>query len=184
MDAVANGGNTVGVWTLTLTPDEHALARHLAEIRQERNRANGVSDKRMSDRPGIEEDGFTAELAVCKHYNVWPELDSRSRKGGHDCVIRDYRVDVKSEPEPKPWLYLPERKRLNWIDLYVWCVVRGPVVSCQGWASPAALFHPEYLEQSPRPDERHYKVPASVLCPTAAEALDRAMLPYLRAALS
>ena len=59
-----------------LKPTECALAAQLAAVRQTVNLGSGVRDKQMGTDDGykIGVDGLVAELAVCKHFNVMPDL--------------------------------------------------------------------------------------------------------------
>jgi hypothetical protein len=168
-------------WTLSLTEHEWLIAEWLANYRTTVNQKAGVKDRKMGtnrDPVEIATEGYAAEFAVCRQYNVWPELNSAPRRGGHDCTIHGHKVDVKAVPARRDHIFIPERKRDNTtVDLFVWCLVEGRRVTLLGWTTPYLLFAPEYLRQSPRADERHYMAPAGrVLSPTATEALERSSI--------
>jgi hypothetical protein len=143
-----------------LKPTEYALAAHLAAIRQTVNSGSGVRDKQMGTDDGykIGVDGLVAELAVCKHFNVMPDLSFEPRGGGHDCIIKNKLVDVKSTKVGKTTVYLPQRKSKNPIDIYIWCYVNFRQVEILGYFRPQEIFTPENLKQSPRVDELHYEI--------------------------
>ena len=143
-----------------LDPTEYALAVQLAAIRQTVNFGSGVKDKQMGQDDGykIGIDGLVAELAVCKHFNVMPELSFHPRGGGHDCIIGNCKIDVKSTKSGKTIVYLPERKSKNPIDLYIWCYVTFRKVEILGYFKPKDIFVEANLKQSPRPDEKHYEI--------------------------
>lgn len=143
-----------------LKPSEYSLAVQVTSARIYVNQGHGVAEMQMGkDDPfKIFLDGLVAELAVCKHFNVCPDLSFEPRSGGHDCIIKDKRVDVKSTKPGRKYVYLPERKKDNPIDIYIWCYVDFRTVDILGYFQPSDIFVDENLEQSPRPNERHYKI--------------------------
>lgn len=145
---------------ITLKPSEYAVCTYLSTVRQHVNKNFAVSDKQMGKDDGykIGLDGLVAEMAVCKHFNVWPDLSYDPRAGGHDCVIKGRKVDIKSTKFGREVVYLPERKKHNDIDRYVWCYVDFRKVEILGWFKPEDIFQDKHLEQSPRSDEKHYKI--------------------------
>lgn len=147
---------------IELSPSEYAMCAYLAATRDFVNKGFGVSDKQMGKDDGyqIGVDGLVAEIAVCKHFNVIPDLSFNPRGGGHDCIItrndKPYKVDVKSTKPNNTTVFLPERKKHNAIDLYIWCYVRFRAVDIVGYFYPADIFKDENLGQSPRANEKHY----------------------------
>ena len=143
-----------------LTPSEYAMAAMISAVRQSVNHWSRIKDKQMGGDDGLKIviDGYVAELAFCKHFNIMPDITFDPRSGGWDCLYKGKKVDVKSTKTNKYDVYLPERKKKNDVDRYVWCWVNFRTVYIVGWFSPAEIFVDENLEQSPRPDERHYKI--------------------------
>ena len=90
--------------TIQLTPSEAALAQHLAVERIRVTGPTRTNDQmgHLDDQPGAREKadvaGVAGELAFCKAYNLWPDLDS-SGPCTADACLRDGRtVDVKTTP--------------------------------------------------------------------------------------
>lgn len=155
-----------GEWFPPLTQHEYWLAQVITARRQEVNAQAGIRERKMgADRDAfkIGVDGLVAEFAICKHANVWPELDCTPRHGGHDCIIGGIRIDVKAVPVEREFCFLPARKRENTIDWYVWCMVVDERAKLLGWIAPAEVYRDEFLEQSPRWDEQHFRFPSSLL---------------------
>lgn len=144
--------------TVELKPSEVSLALYLSTVRHSVNTGLSVGDKQMGKEDGLKiaSDGLIAELAVCKYFNVYPDLSFDPRSGGFDCIINGKKVDVKSTRYGKTNVYLPERKKHNQIDRYIWCWVDFRNVTLVGWFAPNEIFLDENLFQSPRPDEKHY----------------------------
>lgn len=143
---------------VTLKPSEYAMAAHLAAVREYVNRDFGVNDRQMGWDDGflIGVDGLVAELAVCKHFNVCPDLSFEPRKGGADCVISGKKVDVKSTKPEKDRFYIPEWKAKNDIDLYIFCHVKFRTTTILGWMRPENIFRDDNREPSPQKDINHH----------------------------
>jgi hypothetical protein len=67
---------------------EISMSIDLAESRRKANREAGIVDRMIGFRDPleIEIDGVLGEFAVCKYLNVFPDLTTEIRAGGHDCV--------------------------------------------------------------------------------------------------
>lgn len=143
-----------------LKPSEYAMAVQLAANREFVNKDFGVSDKQMGQDDGfkISVDGIVAEFAVCKFLNVWTDLSFDPRGGGHDLIRKGEKVDVKSTKFGRTTVFLPQRKKYNDIDRYVWCYVNFRTVEILGSFKPEEIFIDANLKQSPRADEMHYKI--------------------------
>ena len=144
--------------TIVLKPSEYATAVYISSVREFVNRDYGVNDRQMGRDDGfsIVVDGFVAEMAVCKHFNVCPDLSFEPRAGGHDCMIRGKKVDVKSTKPGKERVYIPEWKKDNGIDRYVYCYVNFRTVDILGWFAPQDIFREDNLEPSPRAGVNHH----------------------------
>lgn len=143
-----------------LKPSEYSMAVYLSSVREHINKISGVSDMQMGKEDGfkIGVDGLVAEFAVCKHFNVWPDLSYEPRSGGFDCIINGRRVDVKSTKKDRWSVFIPQRKRTNNVDRYIWCWVDYRTATILGWFAPGDIFREENLQQSPRPNEKHYAI--------------------------
>lgn len=143
-----------------LKPSEYAMAVYLSSVREYVNKMSGVNDRQMGRDDGfkIGVDGLVAELAVCKHFNVMPDLSFEPRKGGYDCMINGRRVDVKSTKVDRWDVFIPARKQANNVDRYIWCWVDFRTAYILGWFAPEDIFDDRKLKPSPRADEYHYEI--------------------------
>lgn len=89
--------------TVTLSPLEVDLCRHLATSRTASNRANGVTNSRVGSQTNADTDleGIGGEFAFCKLFNLFPDLSihPRSAQAGEDFFdarIGDICIDVKT----------------------------------------------------------------------------------------
>lgn len=144
--------------TITLKPSEYATAVHVSSVREYVNRDFGVNDRQMGRDDGfqIAIDGFVAEIAVCKYFNVCPDLSFEPRAGGYDCLIQGRRVDVKSTKPGRERVYIPDWKAKNQIDRYIYCYVNFRTVDILGWFAPSDIFKEDNLEQSPIDGVKHH----------------------------
>ena len=143
-----------------LKPSEYSMAVYLSSVREYVNKMSGVNDRQMGRDDGfkIGVDGLVAELAVCKHFNVMPDLSFEPRKGGYDCMMNGRRVDVKSTKVDRWDVFIPARKQTNNVDRYIWCWVDFRTAYIFGWFAPEDIFDERNLKPSPRADEYHYAV--------------------------
>ena len=150
-----------------LKPSEYAMAVQLAANREFVNKGFGVTDKQMGRDDGfkISVDGIVAEFAVCKFLNVWTDLSFDPRGGGHDFMLKGKKIDVKSTKYGRTTVFLPQRKKYNDIDRYVWCYVNFRTVEILGSFLPKEIFIEANLKQSPRSDEMHYEIDLTKITP-------------------
>jgi len=76
----------------------------------------------------IDENGYGAELAFCKEYNLYPEFTYYARVGG--CEIRThkgFKIDVKNTVYPTGRLIAKESKKIGEADIYALLI--GTMVS-------------------------------------------------------
>lgn len=129
-----------------MTPTEVAISKLWAERRFADSA--GCQDKQMGkqDPHDIEEDGTLAELAFAKVYNLYPDLDTAPRKGGHDLIThQNMRVNVKATRYTTGRLAVHIDKRVEDCDIYVLAIVRGVVVTLVGWKSSAEVINKENI---------------------------------------
>lgn len=143
-----------------LKPSEYSMAVYLSSVREFVNKMSGINDRQMGRDDGfkIGVDGLVAEFAVCKHFNVMPDLSFEPRGGGYDCVIKNRRVDVKSTKVDRWDVFIPARKKTNNVDRYIWCWVDYRTAYILGWFAPEDIFNDDNLQQSPRASEYHYAI--------------------------
>jgi hypothetical protein len=126
---------------------EQRIAIHLARTRAERDRAAGVVDRKRSSSETAERDGFGAELAFAKLFNVYPDLGLMPRSGGSDCILCGRTVDVKAtHRENGDLLAVPSKATAkNGADLYALMVCRWPSFRYVGMTTREKLLRPETL---------------------------------------
>lgn len=144
--------------SITLKPSEYATAVYLTSVREFANRNSGIVDRQMGSDDGflIFVNGLVAEIAVCKYFNVCPDLSFEPRAGGADCLINGKRVDVKSTKPGQSCVYIPEWKAKSEIDRYVYCYVDFRTVEILGWFARKDIFREDNLEPSPRENVNHH----------------------------
>jgi len=133
---------------VTLDQGQQAVARLLAQLRHQNNRANGVPDRKVGQQPPDYTDlnGIGGELAFCILANVCPDMSISPRSGSYDCLLNGYRVDVKTTRYVRtPMLCVYIGKRLSDADIYVLMVGEMPVYRCAGWTWADELLRRENI---------------------------------------
>jgi len=134
--------------TVTLSPDEERIAQWVAHQRQARNDLARVVDTRAStttSSEGIHLQGFRAELAFCKLFNVYPDFDTTPRRGSSDCARWGESIDVKSTTHTHGKLICFARKRELASDVYALLVDDGPAFRFVGFTRATELFTDAHL---------------------------------------
>jgi hypothetical protein len=128
---------------LTLTASEVQVARFLASLRHQNDRQAGVVNQRI----GPQSDEFTdlnglgGELAFCKLVNVWPDLTTEPRRGGYDCIVNGWRVDVKTTEYRGGKLVASLSKRVEDVDVFALVTGAFPgAYRIAGWAWAVELL--------------------------------------------
>ena len=100
------------------------MAHFVAKNRNSRNRSFNVSNLKISsaDAATVDLEGVCGELAFCKLFNVYPDLDT-DREPPHplfDCVVDGLRIDVKTTKWETGKLIVDARKgsKTNGVDYY------------------------------------------------------------------
>ena len=131
-----------------LTKFETSIATVLAELRQGENDENEVTDRRIhQEKTSVEVHalGLCGELAFCKAMNLYPDLSSHSRDGGHDVVLIDgTTVDVKTTDDTNHNLMTPQWKNMGTktpADVYVLVIGSGKDYTLIGYATKDMLFN-------------------------------------------
>jgi hypothetical protein len=80
-----------------LTEPEQRLAKFLAQARYNNARSRGLKDQKIGPQSTAETDleGIAAEIAFCKLFNVYPDLQLDERSP-YDALVNGVRVDVKT----------------------------------------------------------------------------------------
>lgn len=134
---------------ITLSEGEQKLAMHVAEARYNANRAKGVVDRKVGRQDNWQTDleGIAAEIAFCKHQNIYPDLEIGSY-GIADCVsVKHGQVDVKSTKYKRGRL-LAIRKKMELPmlpDTYVLMIGEFPTYEFAGYIPSSDLLQEHNL---------------------------------------
>lgn len=135
---------------MRLTDLEQSLARQLAEGRASVSRGAGIKSRKVdTNRTDAEIDlqGAGAELAFCKMFNVYPDLDTHSY-AEFDCVTRTgLLTDIKSTTNPNGRLLAPPWKSKNKAEVYVLMIGEFPEYRCAGFIEASKLFDQAFRTQ-------------------------------------
>lgn len=133
---------------IVLNDAEQRLAIYLAKARYQANRNKGVVDAKIGDQGNWETDleGVAAEIAFCKHHNVYPDLQTESHEYA-DCYSPTIgSVDVKSTRYKSGRLIATRKKNeLKHPDIYVLMIGEFPEYYFAGYASADELLRDENL---------------------------------------
>lgn len=143
--------NDGGVW-IELTAMEQKLAQAVARRRTEHDRASGatatVYGGRSHDEHELESVG--GEIAFCKAFNCWPDLDTE-HFGDWDAVLEDGRtVDVKTTARQQGRLLVKDKTRNGAArpSLFALMVGEFPRYRFAGWITARELLTPRRLDAS------------------------------------
>jgi hypothetical protein len=108
-----------------LTPAEQRIVRFIARERSDANRRERVADGRIGPQSSEATDliGFAAELAFCRLFNCYPDLDTRTRSGSVDCTRFGQAIDVKGTTYPNGRLLAVPKKGVLEADVYALILV-------------------------------------------------------------
>lgn len=133
---------------ITLNEAEQKLAVFIAKKRYENNRAAGRHDGKVGPQSNWETDleGIAAEIAFCRHMNVYPDLDTE-RTGDlpdWDCLHPLMgRVDVKGTTYLTGKLLVVPSKSDHPANSYALMVGSFPSYEYVGWALAEDLIREE-----------------------------------------
>lgn len=132
----------------TLSPGERAVAQMVASMRYVCSRAAGVFNAKMGSQPDWKTDleGFAAEMAFGKMYNLYPDFSAAPRKGGWDFTSRaGARIDVKVTHHDDGKLLATLKKRIDDADVYVLLIGKFPTYEAIGYATAEELLRDENI---------------------------------------
>ena len=91
-------------------------------------------------------EGFASELAFCRLFNLYPDLDALNQKPpSHDVLLHDGRtVDVKCTAYENGRLIVGAKKSLT-VDLFALMIGTMPSYRFAGFATGFDLMHPDRL---------------------------------------
>jgi hypothetical protein len=135
---------------IELTEIEERLARFVALRRHAANRARGVRDAKIGDQSASQTDieGCGAELAFCKHMNVYPDLQCEVWSAVDARTVEFGSVDVKATVYPDGSL-LAVHGKIDGVlpDTYALMTGRMPVYFFAGWTTRERLLRSDNLRR-------------------------------------
>lgn len=128
-----------------LNEAEQRLAQYLARARQQYNDRHGIPNRKVMNRDPVEThlQGTGSEIAFCRMYNLYPDLEI-GRHVGRDAIMHDGRtVDVKNTDLEKGRLIVEADKLQKPTDIYALLVGAFPEYRFAGF-----LYRDEILIES------------------------------------
>jgi hypothetical protein len=122
---------------------EVELCEFIGQQRSMVARSNNVKDVKMGSHDGVKADiqGFKAEYAFAKCFNLFPDFGLSPRSGSADGVTRKgVRYDIKSTHH-KTGNLLSTLKINEDIDVYVLAYVADNIVELVGWTKKDELIN-------------------------------------------
>jgi hypothetical protein len=124
------------------------LCEFIGQNRSKINRDNNIKDAKIGGQDGVNADiqGFKAEYAFCKHFNLFPDFNVTPRNGSADGVTKKgTRYDIKST-DRKNGNLLSTLKVNNDIDVYILAYIDNDTVEFIGWAKKTDLIREENIK--------------------------------------
>ena len=120
---------------IELNEFEMKLCKYIGQSRSKIARNNNVFDAKIGNQNGVDADiqGFIAEYAFAKQFNLFPDLGLSPRSGSFDGKTKNgKRYDIKSTTNKRGNL-LATLKHNKDVDIYVLSYVDKNVVEFVGW---------------------------------------------------
>jgi hypothetical protein len=127
---------------------EVRLCEYIGELRSSIARKSNVIDAKMGKQNGIDADiqGFKAEYAFAKLYNLFPDFGLGARSGSYDGKTRyGTRYDIKSTNR-KDGNLLSTLKVNNDVDVYILAYVNENIVEFIGWIDKSSFIREENIK--------------------------------------
>ncbi len=136
-----------------LNSEEVTICHIIGRIKAEAAKIANYKDCMIAEKGQKQKDnadagfeGFMAELAFAKHFNIYPEL--KIFGGGCDGVLGKYRYDIKATPYKTGHLTC-KKKETNNVDIYVMAIIDvvDKSVNFKGYAFYNNLRQEKYLRK-------------------------------------
>ena len=134
---------------IVLSDLEMKVATYIGKQRNANDIEAGlVQNKRSSDTGDeINIQGFAAELAFCRHFNLFPDYAVEFHGQIEDCVLQDGRtVDVKQTKYESGRLIVPIEKEQKKCDIYYLVTGTMPNFWLRGYATKEEVFRDESID--------------------------------------
>jgi len=122
---------------------ELELCKYIGLSRSKIARQNNVVDKKIGNQNGIDSDiqGFKAEYAFAKKFNLFPDFGLSPRSGSYDGkTAKGARYDIKSTNNKNGNL-LATLKENSDVDIYILAYVENNIVEFVGWVNKDELIN-------------------------------------------
>jgi len=131
---------------ITLNKMELRLAKALHEQRLAENKKRGIRDRQIGDDPPTF-DGVAAEVAFCKLFNVYPDLNTEHWDQA-DVTVGGYTYDIKQSKYASAHLLVAEwkAKKQDRVDFFAMMIGQAPTYKYVGLISSRDLMIPERLK--------------------------------------
>ena len=129
---------------IKLTEEEVRIGRYIANQKRELSKENEYRELKRDDRSHLDImiQGLTAELAVAKALNIYPDLDSRYSP--FDLTYKGMKINVKSTVADNNSLLIPNYQESK-SDFYILVTGAIPELNIRGVASSEMIYRPENL---------------------------------------
>ena len=129
---------------ITLTEEEVRIGRYIASQKRNLSKRNEYRELKRDGRSHLEimVQGLTAELAVAKALNIYPDLDSHYSP--FDLTYKGMKINVKSTISDWNNLLIPDYQKSE-SDYYILVTGTIPVLTIRGVASSEMIYRPENL---------------------------------------
>jgi hypothetical protein len=135
-------------FSVTLTREEMNIVRILGELRSSMSRSHNVKNNKvghLSDEE-IDVDGVMAELAFCKHHNIYFDPTINPRSSTYDCLYMGKRIDVKSTRHQNGRL-IKHIKHNSDVDVFVLAIIKDKnTVTFPGYSTATNLYKSENIK--------------------------------------
>ena len=157
----------IKIMEITLNDFEQFITKMMMKLRQKRSReANHTNTPYGKSQDEIDLDGYGAELAFCKLFNLYPEFTYHARVGGYDCLSHSgHRIDVKNTVYYNGHLLVKSSKKPGESDIYVLMVGHFPTYKIAGFATEQELLKTENLKDFGGYNKPGYAIPQDKLSP-------------------
>ena len=111
---------------IELTETEQQICKFVANLRFTNARKNGIKNSKIGNQSNEFTDlqGFSAEFAFCKLFNLFPDFTIYTRSAikdelDYDAIIKNKRIDIKATKYNNGRLIVAPWKDKNKIDIFV-----------------------------------------------------------------
>ncbi len=137
----------MGHFLITLNDTEIKLAKHIGKYRHDNARNKGITDAKMGPQSNevTDVDSAGAEIAFCKAYNLYPDLQFEVIPE-HDATLHcGATVDVKQTSYRTGRLLATMKKNAHRCDIYVLLIGELPEYEIVGGMPAELFFHDKFL---------------------------------------